>query len=184
MTFNLGKFFPKQSINEPLLELNDPRWADLEGGYKGTLYNASAALKKLEQTDDVSAINEIYQELWNELHHQGDVGLASYYSVPHLTRIAKEKRFINSNIFGLVSVIEIQRHKNNPKLPNALLPAYNNTLTELGELANLSFDQPWDLELASAALTAIAISKGQIKLANAILNLDSEDVVDEFLESY
>ena len=184
MTFDLCKFFPKQTINVPLLELDDPKWGDLEGGYRGVLYNASAALKKMERTNDLSAMNEVYQEFWNELHHQGDVGLASYYSVPHLTRIAKEKQLIDSNVLGLVSVIEIQRHKNNPKLPSALFPAYNNALTELGELAKLSFNHPWDFETANTLLTALAVSKGQIKLADAIMNLDSEDTIDKFLEKY
>ncbi|MDB5157902.1 MAG: hypothetical protein JWR50_2609 [Mucilaginibacter sp.] len=44
--------------------------------------------------------------------------------------------------------------------------------------------QYWNLDLASTALTAIALAKGQIKLANAIQNMDSDDVIDEFLESY
>ncbi len=40
----------------------------------------------------------------------------------------------------------------------------------------------WDLNTTSAALTAIAIAKGEIKLGEAIRNLDSDDVIDEFLE--
>lgn len=34
MSFKLGSLFPKKSINEAELDLNDPRWAELEGGIK------------------------------------------------------------------------------------------------------------------------------------------------------
>ena len=183
MAFNPGKLFSKQSINEPFLHLDDPRWAELEGGYR-TLYDASVPLKKLEQSNDQALQDDIYKEFWNELHHQGHVGLASYYAVPHLMRIAKIKRLTNWNILGLVSVIEIQRHKNNPKLPSALIPIYNKALVELGEFAILSLNETFDLETINVTLAAIAVSKSQIKLANAIMNLDSEDVINEFLENY
>jgi hypothetical protein len=184
MAFKLGDFFPRQTINEPGLELDDSKWSKLEGGYRGVLYNASTALKRLQQSHDLAEVNDVYQELWNELHHQGDVGLASYYSVPHLTGIAiREKKNI-LEVLGLVSIIEIQRHKNNPKLPSALSQAYDKAIVELGELAKLLLNQTWNLEVANTVLTALAVSKGQIKLANAILNLDGEDVIDEFLEQY
>ncbi|GGB12773.1 MULTISPECIES: hypothetical protein [Mucilaginibacter] len=184
MTIKLGDFFPKKSVDEPALELDDPRWSTLEGGYRGTLYDASIALKKLELADNKQTVNQIYQELWNELHHQGDVGLASYYSVPHLVRISLQKQIVDYNILGLVSVIEIQRHKDNPLLPTKLKPNYKKAIEDLAELAKLAMSQYWDLDLATTALTAIALAKGQVKLANAILNMDSEDTIAEFLESY
>ncbi|MCO5950708.1 hypothetical protein [Mucilaginibacter flavidus] len=71
MTFSLGKFFPRTPINEPSLELSDSKWKELEGGYKGEIYDASAALKQLEQAETLEATNLVYQELWNELHTRG-----------------------------------------------------------------------------------------------------------------
>jgi len=99
-TFKLGDFFPRKIINEPSLLLADPKWGELEGGYKGALYNASAALKQLEQAETLLGVNNIYKELWNELHHQGDVGLASYYAVPHLVRIAKQSKLVDYNVLS------------------------------------------------------------------------------------
>jgi len=184
MTFKLGNLFPKKPINEPYLELNDPRWAEMEGGYKGTLYNASEALNKLKNATTSEDVNTIYQELWDELHHQGDVGLASYYSVPHMVSAAKSNQIIDYNVLGLVSLIEIQRHKNNPPIPSLFYLAYSEALNELSLLAISIINNDWDLSTASAALTAIAIAKKQIKLGNAIQNMDSEDVIEEFLENY
>jgi hypothetical protein len=183
MTFKLGNFFPKKIVNEPGLDLDDPRWKELEGGYKGSPYDAAIALKLLEQAKTIEEINNIYKTLWEELHHQGDVGIASYYAVPHLVRIAKANQLLDYNVFGLVSIIEIQRHKNNPQLPKALSPAYQDSIVDLAELAKLAIGQEWSFDLTSTALTAIALAKGQLKLAEAIFNLDSDDRIDEFLAS-
>jgi hypothetical protein len=184
MTFKLGDLFPKKTINEPFLVLDDPRWAELEGGYRKISYDASKALRRLEKINNLKEAQEIYQELWDELHHQGDVGIASYYAVPHMIRIAKEKRIVDWNVLGLISLIEIQRHKNNPSIPQALYPAYKNALIELSGLVTSILSEDWDFNTTSAALTAIAVAKGQAKLGNAIQNLDSEDMIDEFLEQY
>jgi len=185
MTFTLGKFFPKKPFNEPSLDLSNPLWKEIEGGYKGSPCDASVILRRLEKTQTIQELDIVYKELWDELHHQGDVGLASYYAVPHLVRIAKQNKLIDYNVLSLVSLIEIQRHKSdNPKMPKALDTDYKRAIVELGELTQCVMHQNWDLTLSSAVLTAIAISKGQIKLANVILNLDSEDVIDEFLDMY
>lgn len=184
MTFSLGKFFPSKTVNEPMLNLDDTRWKDLEGGYKGMLYDASLALLALQKAETLQDAAVIYEELWDELHHQGDVGMASYYAVPHMVKIADEKKLVDHNVLGLVSLIEIQRHKNNPAIPSALLPAYERAIKQNGQLAFLMMSKDWDLNLSSAVLTAIALAKGQTKQADAIMNLDSEDVIDEFLEMY
>jgi hypothetical protein len=184
MTFKLGDFFPRKTINEPFLNLDDPKWRELEGGYRRSLYDASPALLRLEQAETLSDAKIIYEELWNELHHQGDVGLASYYAVPHLVRIAKHNQLVDYNILALVSLIEIQRHKNNPALPKALHHQYHEALLGLEDLAKIAMKSDWDLNLAVSALAAIALAKNQTKLASAIFNLDDEDRIDEFLEKY
>lgn len=184
MTIKLGDFFPRKAVNETFLSLDDPKWSELEGGYKGTLYNASIALKHLEQEKTLSGAETVYKELWNELHHQGDIGLASYYAVPHLVRIANQTQLIDFNVLGLVSVIEIQRHKNNPRLPAKLQPAYSEAICGLQGLAETALHQNDSFEIATAALSAIALAKGQINLADAIQSLDSPDVIEDFLENY
>jgi len=73
-----------------MIELNDNRWKEFDGGYRMP-YDASVPLKRLEEATSTEEINSVFAELWSELHHQGDVGLVSYYSVPHLIRIAKEE---------------------------------------------------------------------------------------------
>ena len=54
-----------------MLSLDDPKWKEFEGGYR-TQYDASIALRSLEQASTSKEIESIFAELWEELHHQGD----------------------------------------------------------------------------------------------------------------
>lgn len=166
-----------------MLDLHDDKWATFEGGYR-IPYNASVPLLKLEKAADPDTIGSIFDELWNELHHQGDVGLASYMSVPHLIRISADKNLTKYGVFSLIAIIEIQRHKDNPSIPKIYESGYLTAIGTLPELAKTALTEKWDLDIAAGVLSAIAISKGLIPLANAILNLDSEDVINEFLDRY
>ena len=167
-----------------MIPLNDSKWKEFEGGYR-TPYDASIPLEKLEEATSTGEVDSIFSELWNELHHQGDVGLASYFSVPHVIRIAKKKKLYNWNVFGLVATIEIERHSNNSKLPEEFEQAYLDSIQkELPELIKQMMTDKWDAGLTSGVLSALAISKGHIKLADAILKMEDESLLKEFLENY
>lgn len=117
-----------------MIPLDDSRWEQLDGGYR-IPYNAAVPLKKLHLANTDEEFDSIFKELWNELHHQGDVGLASYFAVPHIIRIAKEKELINQNVFSLIASIEVHRHKNNPVIPEEFEQDYLNSIQkELPEL--------------------------------------------------
>jgi hypothetical protein len=167
-----------------MIDLNDKRWQEFEGGYRMP-YDASIALKRLEQASTAQEVDAVFKELWEELHHQGDVGLASYFSVPDIIRIAKEKKFFNYNVFGLVATIEIERHKDNPELPKEFEAAYLHSLqVELPELIKLCLADKWDITLASTILSALAVSKGHIDMAEAVSKMEDADLLKEFLEKY
>jgi hypothetical protein len=167
-----------------MIQLDDPRWKELEGGYRMP-YDASIALKQLERAKTSHEINAIFSELWNELHHQGDVGLASYFSIPHIIRIAKDKSLYNYNVFALITTIEIERHKDNPKLPKDFEEAYLRSLrVDLPELIDIGLKENWDLTLSSTILSALAVSKGHLELADAISKMEDEELTKEFLENF
>lgn len=167
-----------------MIQLDDSRWQEFEGGYR-IPYDASIALKRLEQTSAQEIVDQIFTELWEELHHQGDVGLASYLSLPHILRIAKEKKLINYNVFSLVTIIEIERHADNPKLPSEYEEWYLRSLKkDIPELAKIVLEQQWDATLASAVLSALAVSKGHIEMAQAISRMEDTEIVNEFLKNF
>jgi hypothetical protein len=166
-----------------MLSLNDPIWKTFEGGYRYP-YDASLLLRQLQNATQDYEIKSVIDEFWQELHHQGDVGLASYMSVPHLIRIVNEKQLNDLDIINLICTIEVQRHKNNPPLPAEYISDYENSLQELIKFPLQDINENWNLENSAILLTAIALSKGQTKLACAIFYMDREDVIDEFLENY
>ena len=167
-----------------MIPLDDSRWREFEGGNR-IPYDASIALKRLEQAIAKEEINSVFSELWDELHHQGDVGFASYFSVPHILRIAKEKKLYNWNVFGLVAAIEIQRHRNNPVLPKEFEESYLNSIqNELPDLIKEIVNTKWEVTMTAAVLSALAVSKGHIELADAILKMEDESTLSEFLENY
>lgn len=84
--------------------LDDPGWQQLHGGYRRP-YDVSPVLVRLAAGEDT------WPELWENLHHQGDVGEASYAAVPHLVRIVKDSGRRDWNLYGLVALIEIERHR-------------------------------------------------------------------------
>lgn len=158
---------------QPLLTLEDPRWADLLGGYK-TPYDASVPLRRMEAGEDV------WEELWDVLHHQGDVDTASYAAVPHLVRLARQKR--NFNLYALVGVIEVERHrKSNPPIPDWLLADYQQAWRDLRALALQDLTGPSDSSLIRPALTVLALARGLTQFGAVLLHLD-ESEIDELAE--
>jgi hypothetical protein len=160
-----------------MLPLDDPRWCELDGGYKMP-YNPSDVLRQLECGENV------WDELWQELHHQGDVGEASYAAVPHLVRIGKLLPRRDWNLYGLVSTIEVERHRrSNPPVPKWLANEYRQALEDLLELALSDLQHVKDRETIRSILGAIALAKGEVMLGALISHSDDSEI-EEVLEQY
>ena len=143
---------------EPM-DLDDVRWGRLKGGYR-TFYDPRNALRELERGADAA-----WQELWNELHHQADVGDASYAAVPHLVRIYESRRVPDWNTYGLVAVIEDARQRgHNPDFPPGFREPYEAAWRRLVELGLLELRDATEPSLASWIIAVVAIGKGQLAL--------------------
>jgi hypothetical protein len=163
------------------MELTDNIWQELEGGYR-TPYDVSIPLRKLEEIDDPEIMKPIWEELWNELHHQGDVGIASYLAIPQIVKIGINKEIIDWNLLGICCVIEQQRILgDNPDLPKDFENYYANGLASLKILATNYLERELDKTTLIIALSTIALFSGQIKLSKAIMEFEDEDMLDEFL---
>jgi len=166
------------------MELTNQIWQTLEGGYK-IPYDVSIPLLELEQTNNADVIDNILEELWDELHHQGDVGLASYLALPQLVRIGKLKRIFNWKLIGLCLLIEQQRHwENNPIIPTEFQKYYNEGLIELKQFVLNNINRELDSTTYFVALSTLAICDGKIDLAKAISELEDENIMKEFLGNY
>ncbi len=133
-----------------MLDLNDPRWKTFKGGYQIPC-DASIPLKVLEKTDDPARVEKILKEFWQELHHQGDVNIASYMTLPHLIRIAKEKKLPQADIPALVAVIEVQRHINSEPIPAEFEAEYEQEIKQIIDVIQLNQTRKLDKDYTTYA---------------------------------
>jgi hypothetical protein len=158
-----------------MLCLEDEKWKELHGGYR-IPYDASVALRSMQDGMDV------WDELWNELHHQGDVGVASYAAVPQLVRIAGGAAHRDWNFYGLLATIEVERHrKGNPTIPPWLKADYDSALATASALALADMGLKTDSATTHAILSVLALAKGELKLGAMLSGLDASEL-DEWLE--
>lgn len=169
-----------------MLDLNDPRWKTFKGGYQ-VPYDASIPLKELENAQDMAQVEKILDEFWRELHHQGDVNVASYMVLPHLIRIAKEKKLPQVDIPALVAVIEVQRHINSDPIPEEFEAEYEQEIKQIIDVIQLNQAGKLDKDYTTYAAAAIAAVNGQRQLAEVIMDLvegDNLDQFEKFMEHY
>jgi len=102
-----------------------------------------------------------WHDLWEDLHHQGDVGEASYASVPHLVRIHRTSGIVDWNTYAIVAIIELARGKgNNPQLPRWLEEDYLRAIRELAEIGAVEIWRTDEPDAVRAILSVIAVAKG------------------------
>ena len=167
-----------------MIDLDHDIWAQLKGG-SDALFDASIPLKKLLNAENSKEITQVLKELWDGLHSEGKVGLASYLALPQLVAIAKQKDIYNWLFLLIVSVIEQQRHLgDNPVLPSSLVEYYNQGLDELKEYVLVKMKTEQNKITQTTALATIATCDGQPKLGKAIQELNDSYVLDEFLLDY
>lgn len=70
--------------------------------------------------------------------------------------------------------------------PNANMSVENLSQTRDGipALVKIGLNKSWDLTLASTVLSAMAVSKGHLLMADAISKMEDEELTGEFLENY
>lgn len=159
------------------LPLDDPRWLTLTSGRRA-LTDVRPLLMQLETTTDPQ---RVWDQLWDELYHQGDIGTASLVSVPHLVRIHSERRSPDWNVYLLVSLIELHRAQaENPDTPDWAAPDYQASIHTLSELGLRELPVAVDSETKRSILGLLAITHEARVYGRALAEL-SEDEVAELL---
>ena len=158
------------------MKLDDPKWQELDGGYK-IPYDPRPALHKLEQGENV------WDELWENLHHQRDVGVASYAAVPQIVRIGQSLPERDWNLYALLSIIEVERHrKTNPPIPEWLKEEYYQAWQELLRFGISDIQKTSDPLFVQSILSMLALARGNLRLGALIGNLDTSEL-DKLLEN-
>jgi hypothetical protein len=154
-----------------MLSLDDSHWSNLLGGYRTTC-DPRPLLAKLESGQDRAGA-------WDALHHQGDVGEASYASVPHIVRIHRKCGLPDWNSYAIVAIIELARLKgNNPELPKWLEEDYLRAIRELAEIGAVEISHTEKPEVLRAILSVIAIAKGLRTHARFLVEYSEDELLD------
>lgn len=133
-------------------------------------------LKRLGTDSDTT---NVWHELWDELHHQGDVGDASFAAVPFLVRSYQERGVIDWNTYAIVAIIELARNEGqNPDVPGWIADDYFQAIRELAETGATEVLQAEAAEDVRAILSVIAIEKG-LRIHGRLLVNYSEDELME-----
>lgn len=158
-----------------MISLEDVRWSQMTGGYK-TLLDPRPLLKRLETEYNTT---DVWQELWDELHHQGDVGEASFAAVPHIVKSYRERGVIDWNTYAIVAIIELARKKgNNPDVPPWFAEDYFQAIRNLAETGATEILRAETAEDARAILSIIAIERGLRTHGRLLVNYSEEELLD------
>jgi hypothetical protein len=145
------------------------------GGYRMNC-DPRPLLAKLENGLDTEAT---WHELLDELHHQGDVGEASYAAVPHLVRIYRKHDTPDWNTYAIVAIIELARDKgNNPAVPEWLEDDYFSAIQELATIGAADVLTAKDPEAFRAILSIIAIAKGLRTYGKFLVEFSEDELLD------
>ncbi len=164
-----------------MLSLDDPAWATFDGGYR-TPYDVSKPLQQLES--GAVQRDAVWEELVEELHHQQDVGIASYAAVPHLVCICRQKNWIDWKVFALVGWIEDARHlEDNPPLPDWLEADYKTAIHDLFLFGAENADGTWDRELSFSFLIIAAFAMNFVTHGRLLNHFSDQAEADEILKN-
>jgi hypothetical protein len=151
------------------MNLADERWAALQGGYRQP-YDVRPALQRFAAGDVA-----VWDEFWQELHHQGDVGEASYAAIPEIVRAYAAQARPDWNVFALAATVEEARHGvGNPTLPAWLVDDYESAWRQLEVRALADFPAASNDELVSSIMAVLALAKGKRTLARMALLTEDE----------
>jgi hypothetical protein len=159
-----------------VIGLDPPAWNRLRHAY-GPATDIPSLLRQLKRSLPIHDYkDEPWFSLWSALCHQGDVFGASYAAVPHIVQIGLDvKRQLDSDFFLLPACIEVARATNHGPEPEPdMAQSYFDSLQKLHLLAFAHSTDDWNSDMAQSVAAALAASKGQIELAQALINLDND----------
>lgn len=158
-----------------MISLEDARWSNMTGGYKMP-FDPRLLIERLETDTDTT---DVWQELWNELHHQGDVGEASYAAVPFLVESYRKRRGLEWNTYAIVAIIELAREEDdNPEIPQWIAGDFFQAIRSLAEVGISELMQAKDTDNIRAILSVIAISKGLRAHGKFLVNYSEDELIE------
>lgn len=149
-----------------------PQWHGATGGH-GTPYDPRPVLRLLGKSPRSQAL---WDELWSDLHHQGDIGSASVLAVPLLAWVHAHAHVPDWNALALFCTIEGARRRAPDAWPSNLhFSRYTNAVASMAQvaLARLALDD--EPSFVAAALATIAYDRGLPHHAGLLSGLTGDE---------
>jgi hypothetical protein len=153
--------------------IDDIPWSQLRGGYR-LPYDPRPALTNLDTSPTAA-----WGELWQELYHQGDVGEASYATVPFLVHAYRQRAVPDWNAYAIVATVELARdNPSNPPVPDWLLNPYQESIIELARYGLHELSQTNDPLLVRSILSVVALWKSARTYARMLIEFDESEITE------
>lgn len=158
-----------------LMPLDDSRWATYSGGYRSP-YNVVPLIHRL---NDEGTSGDFWEVVWNELHHQGDVGEASYALVPYLVDHQSCRRELDEQVFHFCVIVELQQPENsNPPIPPEIELSYAMAMRRLPVIGTEQLRRGCSEAIVMGVAAATALAGGHRVLARAYVEFGRVDAMD------
>jgi hypothetical protein len=136
---------------------NDEQWSQLTDA-SGQTYDPNPALAAVADGDTDAG----YDELWQRLHHQGDLGTAAYAAVPELVRCVDNALDPDWRAYALIATIEEERLSGrNPAIPAWLAEQYRAAMERVIDPALRHLRMATEDETVRSIIAVLAHAKGQ-----------------------
>lgn len=158
-----------------MLGLDDPKWETLTGG-RGTQVDLRPLLCAIEAAQEPT---ESWNELWDAIYHQGEIGDSAFAAVPHLVRIHLLHGVVNWNTYALVAAIELARGKQgNPDTPEWAQGAYSDALREMAKQGLAELPRSKRPEATRSILGLLAIVFGARTYGRLLLEFTEDELLE------
>lgn len=130
------------------------------------------------------SLTTCWDEVWETMHHQGDVGTASYALVPPIVDVYA-KRARGWEVYSYVAKLEACREeRRNPDMPDWLADDYARALVRLREMAFEDLRQKRGAGMLVCIFAFLAACCRSLGLSVAVHDLDMNEHSMESLERY
>ncbi len=158
-----------------MLSLDDERWTTLKGGYRMP-FDPRPWLERLATGKENDAV---WHEFWEELHHQGNVGVASYATVPYLVRIYRQLGIFDWNPYAMVACIDLCRtERNNPPVPEWLKDDYLQAIQDLSDYGLYQWKRVQSADDSRGILAIMAIARGLRLHAKFLVDYTDDELLE------
>jgi hypothetical protein len=162
------------------MDFSDDRWSGLMGGYRQP-YDPRPALKAIDGDQNAEAA---WSELWEELHHQSDVDIASYAALPWIAHLAAKGKAGGWNAYALAATIEEARsNSRNPPIPEWLVASYAQGWSQLCTAALNLLRDAEDPLVVRSVLAVVAIHKRLPVLGRLAASFSEEELLELLTEA-